>query len=188
MERLLLHICCAPDSTVAFERLKERFIVTGFFYNPNIEPQTEYDLREAEARMFSTLSGFEYLEGEPRHDEWLGFAEPFSTEPERGERCRICIAHRLEVVAKKTAELGFDVFATTLTVSPHKDVVYIHSTGRSFGEKHGVLYLPETLRSKDGFRRSVELSQEYGLYRQNYCGCRWSMTNVSGLNHSAVKQ
>jgi len=180
MDRLLLHICCAPDATVAIERLADRYDVTGFFYNPNIEPMPEYTLREAEARLLSSLCKVEYLEGEPARKEWLGEAAPFHAESERGQRCKVCISHRLEVTAKRAAELGFEAFTTTLTTSPHKDVDFIHDAGRKIGEKHGVLYVPETFRARDGFRRSVELARQYNLYRQDYCGCRWSFENSHG--------
>jgi predicted adenine nucleotide alpha hydrolase (AANH) superfamily ATPase len=178
MERLLLHICCAPDATVAIERLTGRFALTGFFYNPNIEPFGEYTLREAEARMLSARLWIDYHEETPLRNEWAGLCLPYSEEPERGERCRKCISHRLEVAALRAAELNFSAFTTTLTTSPHKDVEFIHDTGNSLGRQHGVLYLPETFRARDGFRRSLALSREYDLYRQNYCGCRWSLLSA----------
>lgn len=174
MERLLLHVCCAPDATVALERLQDRYDATAFFYNPNIEPIEEYKLRESEAKSLAEYIKVEYYEGEPQREIWGRLASPYHSEPERGERCRVCIAHRLDVTARRAMELGFEAFSTTLTTSPHKDVDFIHETGRRLGERYGVKYVPETFRAKDGFRRSIELSREYGLYRQDYCGCHWS--------------
>jgi len=180
MDKLLLHICCAPDATVALERLAGKYETTGFFYNPNVEPLPEYTLREAEARLLASLCGVEYIEGEPARKAWLAETAPLHAEPERGQRCGVCISHRLDITARRAAELGFQTFTTTLTTSPHKDVYFIHEAGRRIGEKHGVLYLPETFRAKDGFRRSVELARQYNLYRQDYCGCRWSYENSHG--------
>lgn len=177
MPKILLHICCAPDATVAVERLRERFDITGFFYNPNIEPLTEYALRAAETRLLSALQGFTYREEESRRDEWAGLCSPFAAEPERGQRCRVCISHRLQVTAQRAVELGHTHFTTTLTTSPHKDVDFIHDTGGMLAREYGLIYLPESFRSRDGYRRSLELCREYDLYRQNYCGCRWSDRN-----------
>jgi len=171
---LLLHICCAPDATVAIERLKGRFNLWGVFCNPNIEPDGEYDLREAEARMFTGLVGLNYEEISPDHDEWFDRVRDFPDEPERGERCRRCIAYRLERTARQARHYGLPYFSTTLSTSPHKDVDFIHQTGAAIAARHDLVYIPETFRRNDGYRRSVELSRIYQLYRQNYCGCRWS--------------
>ncbi len=183
MYKLLLHICCAPDATVAIERLRERFDVLGFFYNPNIEPNKEYALRESEVQRLSGLQKFNHVEEKPRHDEWFDICSQFASEPERGERCRRCISHRLKITALRTAELGITHFATTLTTSPHKDVDFIHETGSTLARENGLIYLPETFRARDGFRRSLELCKEYNLYRQNYCGCRWSRKTEDTFAH-----
>ncbi len=177
MQKLLLHICCAPDASVAVERLRDRYDLTGYFYNPNIEPLTEYALREAEARLLSAVLHFKYLETQPLRDEWFELCSPFSSEPERGERCRVCISHRLKTTAQCAVVHGITHFTTTLTTSPHKDVDFIHETGEILANEFGLIYLPETFRARDGFRRSLELCREYNLYRQNYCGCRWSQRN-----------
>ncbi len=186
MSRLLLHICCAPDATVAFERLRQYGDVVGLFYNPNIEPLAEYRLREAETAKLSALQGVEYIEEPPDREGWLKSVAGCEDEPERGERCRRCIAHRLEVTARKAVQIGIPTFATTLTVSPHKDVEFIHQTGREIAARVGLEYLNETLRKQDGFRRSVELSRQFELYRQNYCGCRWSMLTARNKDDVSV--
>ncbi len=170
-----MHICCAPDATVGFERLSRFGEVLGYFYNPNIEPVSEYELREAEARKLAGLMGFDYREGVPDRDAWQAAVAGFEDEPERGERCRRCIGHNLTKTAEKALELDIPAFATTLTISPHKDVNFIHAKGREIAEQYKLEYIAETLRKQDGFKRSIELSKKYGLYRQKYCGCRWSM-------------
>lgn len=175
MAELLLHICCAPDVTVAIERLGRYGRILGFFHNPNIEPYPEYRIREGEARRLAALMDIEYMEDESGREGWLAAVAGFENEPERGERCRRCIRHNLEASAHQAAELGITAFATTLTVSPHKDVDFIHSTGRELGGRYKLNYIDETLRSRGGFQRSVVLSRELGLYRQRYCGCRWSL-------------
>jgi len=172
--RVLMHICCAPDATVGYERFSEAGKVLGFFYNPNIEPVDEYVKREAEARRLSEMMGFDYREGIPDRNTWLEAVAGYENEPERGERCRRCIAHTLTRTAETALELEIPSFATTLTASPHKDVEFIHARGREIGELLGLEYLAETLRRRGGFKRSLELSQQFDLYRQSYCGCRWS--------------
>jgi len=170
-----MHICCAPDATVGSERLSRFGSVLGYFYNPNIEPISEYELREAEARLLSNLIGFAYREGTPDRNGWLKAVAGYENEPERGERCRRCIAHNLTSAAVAAGGMGIPTFATTLTISPHKDVEFIHAKGREIAENLGLKYIDETLRKQGGFKRTLKLSREYGLYRQHYCGCRWSM-------------
>jgi len=176
---LILHICCAPDATVAYERFAVNWEIFGLFFNPNIEPFQEYDHREAETRNLSALCNVEYIEGSRDQTSWLEAISSYENEPEGGERCRRCIAHRLEWTARYTAEKDANSFTTTLTVSPHKDINFIHKTGIELAERYGVKYIAETLRKRDGFLRSLELSRKYKLYRQNYCGCRWSLNRVS---------
>ena len=175
--RLVLHICCAPDATIGIERLSELGKVLGLFYNPNIEPIAEYEKRETEVRRLAVRMGFDYREGEPDREAWWEAVAGYEDEPERGERCRRCIAHNLESVAMEALRLGIPAFATTLTASPHKDIDFIHNKGKEIAEKHGLEYIDMTLRKMDGFRRSLELTQLHGLYRQDYCGCRWSQKN-----------
>lgn len=186
MDSLLLHICCAPDATVALERLFGRFDSIGYFYNPNISHQPEYQLRETEARRLVAEHNLSYIEEPQRLELWDDLTSGYHNEPERGERCRICIAHRLDLTAERAVGLGIKHFSTTLTTSPHKDVKFIHEAGHSAAERFGLLYVDETFRSRDGFRRSVELSQQFGLYRQNYCGCRWSY--LSSLAQAEARQ
>ncbi|NQT33855.1 epoxyqueuosine reductase QueH [bacterium] len=175
--RLVLHICCAPDATIGIERLSELGKVLGLFNNPNIEPIDEYFRRETEARRLAVMMGFDYRELEPDREAWLEAVAGYEDEPERGERCRRCIAHNLENVALEALRLGIPAFATTLTASPHKDIDFIHDKGKEIAVKYGLEYIDMTLRKKDGVRRSLELTHQHGLYRQDYCGCRWSQKN-----------
>ncbi len=188
MYRILMHICCAPDATVGFERLSPFGKVLGYFYNPNIEPLAEYHRREAEARRLAGLMKFDYREGRPDRQAWRTAVAGFEDEPERGERCRRCIEHNLEAAAKAASELNIPAFATTLTISPHKDVDYIHARGAEIAGRHGLEYIAETLRKKDGFKQSLVYSKKYGLYRQDYCGCRWSIRREHKRNRSGLEQ
>lgn len=175
--KLLLHICCAPDATTGFERFSENWSITGYFYNPNIEPVIEYHKREQEARFLAAAFGVSYGEGPHEQQLWLEAVKGLEDEPEKGERCRRCIRHRLDYSARHAVESGFSAFATTLTTSPHKDVDFIHSAGAEIGEMYNIDYIAETLRKRNGFLRSLELCRRYNLYRQEYCGCHWSFNN-----------
>jgi len=175
MERILMHICCAPDATVPVLRLRARgWEPVGFFYDPNIHPREEYELRLAQARKLAGIQQFELLEGPYEPDIWYAAAAPHKDEPEGGLRCRVCFGVVLDGAARKAAQLGIGIFTTTLLISPHKDVRVLEEVGRECGARHGVAFLPEAFRKQDGFRQSVHLSREYGLYRQNYCGCTYS--------------
>lgn len=175
---VLLHACCAPCSSAVLERLTEHAKITIFFYNPNILPETEYRFRLEELQRLlreMLLTGeVELLEGSYEPERFLAFAKELAAEPERGERCRKCIRLRLEMAAQAAKEIGADYFATTLTVSPHKDAAFINAAGFEIAEKYGIAWLPSDFKKKEGYKRSIRLSQEYSLYRQNYCGCPFS--------------
>jgi predicted adenine nucleotide alpha hydrolase (AANH) superfamily ATPase len=180
MKRLLLHICCAPDATVGIERLKADFDVVGLFYNPNIHPRSEYDKRLAAMRTVSEIAGFPFIEGPYKTSSWFDEVKGLEGEPEKGLRCEACIRMRLRATARISLEEGFDAFAAVLTVSPRKDAAMINRYGEQAAEEFGVEYLPTDLKKKDGFKRSVELSRQYGLYRQDYCGCEFSKRKEKG--------
>ncbi len=175
---VLLHACCAPCSSAVLERLTEHAKITIFFYNPNILPETEYRFRLEElCRLLHEMplaGNVELLEGEYEPERFLAFAKELADEPERGERCRKCIRLRLEMAAQAAIEIGADYFATTLTVSPHKDAAFINAAGFEIAEAYGISWLPSDFKKKEGYKRSITLSQEYSLYRQNYCGCPFS--------------
>lgn len=175
---LLLHSCCGPCSSAVLERLREHFRVTVLYYNPNIEPEAEYRHRLAEQkRLLSLLPGdIPLLDCEYDHEAFDAFAPSMAEEPEGGARCLACFALRLNRTAETAAQNGFEYFTTTLSVSPHKNAENVNRIGAEAGEKAGVRYLFADFKKKDGYLRSLQLSREYELYRQDYCGCRYSKT------------
>ncbi|MBN2380892.1 epoxyqueuosine reductase QueH [candidate division WOR-3 bacterium] len=172
---ILLHICCAPDATSVFERLNARFRVIGFFYNPQIEPYDEYERRLAETHKVAKAMGFELVCGEYDLDRWIQAVKGLETEPEKGKRCEVCYAFRLEETARLAREKGFEYFTTTLSVSPHKSFEWLKDMGEAMSRKYDVSFLAEDFKKQDGFKRSLELSEELNLYRQDYCGCLQSL-------------
>lgn len=179
---LLLHSCCGPCSTAVTERLVEEFDVTIFFYNPCITDEEEYKRRKDaqlsfierfnEEKMGEAKLGFK--EGEYRPSEFFKAVEGLETEPEGGSRCSVCFKQRLEKTAETAKLGGYDYFGTTLTVSPHKNYKLISEIGRAIALRYGLPFLDRDFKKKDGFKRSIELSRKYELYRQNYCGCEYS--------------
>ena len=179
--KLLLHVCCAPCSSACLERIAEKTEIKLYFYNPNILPEKEYQYRLSELKRFVSefpkASGIEVIEGAYEPEKFLAFAEELADEPERGKRCQKCIAMRLRKTAEKAFALGAEYFTTTLTLSPHKDVNFINEAGIAIAETSGVKWLPTDFKKKEGYKRSIELSREYCLYRQDYCGCPFSKRN-----------
>jgi predicted adenine nucleotide alpha hydrolase (AANH) superfamily ATPase len=175
--KLLLHICCAPDATVGIERLTDQFDVEGFFYNPNIHPPEEYQRRLVAMNDLAEAASFSCREGGYDSANWFTVTRGMEEEPEKGRRCTECINIRLQETARAAKEGGFDLFAAVLSVSPHKDSEMVNRIGEEASRLYGVQYLPTDLKKREGFRRSVELSKKHGLYRQNYCGCVYSMRN-----------
>lgn len=175
MKRLLLHVCCAPDATVGVEALSSHFCVTMLFHNPNIHPRQEYDRRLQATKKLGAILNVDVLEGDYDTASWFNTVSGLEEEPEKGRRCEVCLRTRLETTARLAAMKGFDAIAAVLTVSPHKDAAMINRTGAKAGEDYGIEYIATDLKKKDGYKRSVALSREYGLYRQDYCGCKFSM-------------
>ncbi len=173
-KRLLLHACCAPCSTAVIERLRPYFDITLYYYNPNIHPLEEYEKRLAALETLSEIAGVPLLSEPQRPEEFFEAARGLESEKEGGARCAACFYLRLFKTAKKAAELGYDMFSTTLTVSPHKNADEVNAAGLAAAKKTGAAYLPGDFKKKDGYKRSTELSREYGLYRQDYCGCCFS--------------
>ncbi len=172
--RLLLHSCCAPCSTACIERLKEFFDLTVYYYNPNIDTAEEYALRKQEQERFCRQQGISVICEEHRADEFYAAVIGLENEKEGGARCEICWKLRLYGTAETAKEKGFEYFATTLTVSPLKNAAKINALGFETEKLCGVKYLPSDFKKRGGFLRSTELSAQYGLYRQNYCGCEYS--------------
>lgn len=175
---LLLHSCCAPCSSYVLEYLSEFFKITVVYYNPNISSQEEYALRLSEQKRFigelSVRNPIDLIEGQYDPKVFFNMAKGLENAPERGERCRKCYRLRLEYTAKIAKEQGFDYFATTLTLSPLKDAAAINSIGEELMDIYKTPYLSSDFKKKEGYKRSLELSREYSLYRQNFCGCVYS--------------
>ena len=183
---LLLHSCCAPCSSYCLEYLSQYFDVTVFYYNPNITEESEYQKRAAEQlrliramneRQHTTIS---YAEGVYEPEEYLAMVRGLEQEPEGAGRCERCFRLRLTKTAEYASDNGFDYFTTTLTISPLKNAHLLNALGEEIGEKTGVAFLPSDFKKKEGYKRSIELSKEYDLYRQNYCGCIFSKREETG--------
>lgn len=175
---LLLHSCCGPCSSSVLERLTEDFRVTVFYYNPNIAPAEEYLMRVREQERFVKEFPAKHLvsfrEGPYEPERFYAAAQGLEDVPEGGERCRRCFRLRLAETAKLAAEEGSDYFTTTLSVSPMKDARVLNEIGQEIAAQVGIAYLPSDFKKKNGYLRSCELSREYGMYRQDYCGCVFS--------------
>lgn len=175
---LFLHACCAPCSSYVLEYLSRYFSITVFFYNPNISPKEEYEKRVSEIRRMIAEMEFihpvELLEGEYRPWVFFQMAKGLEAVPEGGERCFKCYRLRMEEAARLAAEGGYDYFTTTLSISPLKNAGKINEIGEELAGIYKVPHLPSDFKKKNGYKRSIELSAEYGLYRQNYCGCVFS--------------
>ena len=175
--RLLLHSCCGPCSSYVLEYLTRYFEVFLSYYNPNIQPRAEYDLRlENQLKVLERIPGVTLVPCGYDGGAYDGAVRGLEDEPEGGARCTECFKLRLDFAAREAKRLGCDYFATTLTVSPHKDAQRINAIGEALAGKYGVKWLPADFKKRDGYKRSIELSREFGLYRQNYCGCLYSKT------------
>ncbi len=172
--KLLLHSCCAPCSTTCIERLKDYFDITIIYYNPNIEPFEEYEKRKKEQIRIIKMYNLNYLDCDYDNDLFHEMSNGLENEKERGIRCYKCYRLRLEYVCKVAKEKGFDYFGTTLTVSPYKLSKVINEIGYELENMYNVKYLPSDFKKQEGYKKSIELSNKYGLYRQNYCGCIYS--------------
>jgi predicted adenine nucleotide alpha hydrolase (AANH) superfamily ATPase len=186
-KKLFLHSCCAPCSSYVLEYLSAYFAITVFYYNPNITESEEYHKRAAEQkRLVDALNTggkcrypIAFVEGDYDPDVFLKAVAGHEDDPEGGERCGICFAIRLREAALLAAKGEYDYFTTTLTISPLKDAERLNAIGEAAGKAAGVQFLPSDFKKKNGYKRSIELSKEYDLYRQNYCGCIFSRNEVT---------
>lgn len=202
---LLLQACCAPCSSYCLEYLREHFRVTVFYYNPNISLEAEYEKRKSEEKrliaeynrqveeqnfdgMHSTPAAhpIDILECAYDGDVYEQAVKGYEDCPEGGDRCTVCFALRLGKTAEEAARRGFDYFSTTLTISPLKNAMKLNIIGEEMSRRYGIPWLPSDFKKKDGYKRSIELSHEFGLYRQNYCGCRFSQRE--SLQREAEKE
>lgn len=172
---LLLHICCAPCSAYVIKKLQENYTVTMFYFNPNIYPEAEYIRRRDEAKDYSEKLGIDFIDKDVDHVFWLDLIKGFENEPERGNRCGICYKMRLDETAKYAKENNFDIFTTTLSISPHKSSVMINCAGVEVSNIYDIKYLEADFKKDDGFKKSCKISEEEGFYRQDYCGCEFSI-------------
>ena len=176
---LFLHSCCAPCSSYVLEYLSQYFSITVFYYNPNIYPDEEYFKRVKEQqefiRRFPALHPISFVEGEFEKERFYDTVRGFEQIPEGGERCFRCYELRLAEAAQRAKELHMDYFTTTLSISPLKNAAKLNEIGERLSKEYGVAYLYSDFKKKGGYQRSVELSHEYGMYRQDYCGCVFSM-------------
>ena len=156
------------------ERLCPEFDITAFFYNPNIHPQKEHDIRLQEMLDLAERMNVSCKSAEYDDQNWFASIKGHESAPEGGSRCEICFRMRLERTAQVAIKQGFDIFATVLSVSPHKNAELINKIGKELGTTHHIKFMEANFKKKDGFKRSLELSRFYGLYRQDYCGCIFS--------------
>ena len=177
-KRLLLHACCAPCSSYVLEYLIKYFDISVLYYNPNISPYSEYEKRIAELKrlMMEMPLNAEttIIEGKYDFERFAEITDGLEMLPEGSERCFKCYRFRMEEAAKTAVEQGYDYFTTTLSISPHKNAEKINEIGQELEQKYGARYLYADFKKKEGYKRSIQLSREYGLYRQNYCGCIYS--------------
>ena len=179
--KLLLHVCCAPCSSYVLEYLSNYFEITIYFYNPNMDSSEEYQKRlhelERFVKVFRTKHPVKIVYEEYYHDEFLEIAKGLETVPERGSRCHKCYRLRIEKSFMYAKEHNYDYITTTLTLSPLKNSMIINDIGKNLEEIYHVNYLYSDFKKRNGYKRSVELSKEYNLYRQDYCGCEYSKKN-----------
>lgn len=174
MKKILLHSCCGPCSTQVIDVLKDNYDITIYYYNPNIDTDEEYSHRLSEQKRYCKEVGVKVLEDGYKPEEFYSKIKGLEGEKEGGARCSVCFRLRLEKTAQKAKELGFDLFGTTLTVSPHKNSMVINAIGKATEEAVGVEFLEGNYKKQDGYKKSIEFSKKYNLYRQNYCGCEFS--------------
>lgn len=177
-KKMLLHVCCAPCSSHVLEILENEYDITAFFYNPNITEEEEYYKRINELKRFVTEAVFakdvSVCDGGYAPEAFFDMSKGLENEPERGKRCYECYKLRMRESAEYAKKNGFDIFTTTLSISPHKNAAWINEIGKSLSEEFGVEYLYSDFKKKNGYLRSIELSKQYNLYRQNFCGCVYS--------------
>ena len=185
--RLLLHACCGPCSSAVLEQLCQYFEITVLYYNPNTWPAEEYYRRGEELKKFVAAAhplGVTVVEDTYDPQEFYTAVQGLEAEPERGGRCTVCYRLRMRRAAQYAAEHGFDWFTTTLSISPHKDAKRINAIGQELEAEFGVKHLPSDFKKHNGYLRSLQLSEEYGLYRQDYCGCEFSAKARGGTAQS----
>lgn len=179
---LMLHVCCAVCASYVLEYLYEHFQITICYYNPNITEEAEYNYRYSELKRYVRERGMTeitFVEVHYEPERFFSLVKGREEDREGGARCSLCFDQRLSYTAEKCREYGCDYFATTLTISPLKNAEVLNTIGMKIGEKTGASYLCTDFKKKNGYKRSIELSKEYNLYRQNYCGCVFSRNQAT---------
>ncbi len=188
---LLLHACCAPCSSYVLEYLARYFDITVYFYNPNIYPKEEYDFRADEMSRFAGLitksSDIKVICEKYNPSEFYDAIKGHENEGELSDRCKACYELRLDKTAKLASEKGYDYFTTTLSISPHKNAEWLNEIGKICAKKYNLKYLFSDFKKKNGYKRSCELSKEYGMYRQEYCGCVYSFAEFKERQNNVEK-
>lgn len=178
LPKLLLHVCCAPCSSHVLEILSHQFDITVYFYNPNITDKSEYEKRYMELERFISeapfATGVTACDGGYNPDIFIDMSKGMEELPEKGARCYKCYKLRMEEAARYAATNGYDVFTTSLSISPHKNAAWINEIGAMCQDKYGIDYMYSDFKKKNGYARSIQLSKEYNLYRQDFCGCIYS--------------
>ena len=174
---LLLHICCANCATVPIELLQDQFEVSLFWYNPNVYPQEEYQRRLKDAEKLIEIYRVNLIKGAYDSEQWFDLVKGLEKEPEGGKRCRTCFQMRLEKAAQFAKNQGFNDLATTLTMGPQKRAKAINNIGKGLAEKYNLKFFSTDFKKRNGFKKSIDLSKNHNFYRQNYCGCVYSLTN-----------
>ncbi|MDP2685072.1 MAG: epoxyqueuosine reductase QueH [bacterium] len=173
--KLLLHICCATCAAYVLKELQSDYDVTAYYYNPNIYPAKEYAIRFEEAKKFCVKNNIEFIEESPDQDRWFELTKGHETDPERGDRCTLCYRMRLERTARYAKEKGFWWFGTDLSISPHKDADKLNEIGNNLAKSMGLKFLEANFKKNDGFKKAMDISRCEDFYRQDYCGCLYSM-------------
>jgi predicted adenine nucleotide alpha hydrolase (AANH) superfamily ATPase len=189
-KKLLLHSCCAPCFGYVHELLSPEYNITAYFFNPNIAPKNEYELRLSEIERYCIKLNIPFFQGKYSIKEWTSQVKDYRFLGERSERCHICIELRLRKTFEFAKKNGYDTVTTTLSISPHKDSDMINSTGRKLSEEFTIKFLESDFKKNDGFKRSLEISAEQDFYRQNYCGCIYSKLerNRKSLWYKTIKK
>lgn len=182
MKKLLLHSCCGPCSTQVIDVLRNDYDITVFYYNPNIMPDEEYSHRLAEQKRFCGEVGIPVIDLPYDNACYLNKVKGHEQDREGGQRCTLCFDLRLDKTAEYAVKNGFDIFATTLSVSPHKNTAVINAVGEEISKKYNIEFLAGNFKKNDGYKKSIEFSKKYNLYRQNYCGCAFSKLERENFN------
>ena len=190
-EKLLLHACCAPCSSAVLERISKYFDITILYYNPNITEEKEYNKRLEEIKTFIkklNLDNVTVLPGRYNPEEFFDIAAGLEEEKERGKRCFKCYKLRLEETARQAEKLGFTYFTTTLSISPYKNSKWLNEIGEELNKVYNSTYLYADFKKKNGYKRSIELSKKFNLYRQDYCGCIYSKKEREQKNDESLER